>query len=213
MNQRRRTILLAVVCLLWFAAAVTGSVAMWRYANRPGQKGIPSPSWPADSQISLSGTRAILVMFAHPKCPCSRASVGELAKLMADCRGQVTAHVWFFQPMGASEDWSLTDLWRSAETIPGVSVHRDAGAVEARRFHAATSGQTLLYDRQGKLLFEGGITAARGHAGDNPGRDAVAALLKHRVTLRLSTPVFGCSLLDPGTPCLEDSAGSFPAGK
>ena len=41
-----------------------------------------------------------------------------------------------------------------------------------------TSGQVVVYDAKGALLFSGGITAARGHMGDNAGRDRITALLR-----------------------------------
>ena len=65
----------------------------------------------------------------------------------------------------------------------------------ARAFGASTSGQTLLYDAAARLVFNGGITAARGHSGSNDGRDALVALLNAAVPRRRTTPVFGCSLL------------------
>ncbi len=67
---------------------------------------------------------------------------------------------------------------------------------EALRFGAATSGQTLLYDASGRLLFSGGITPARGHAGDNDGSDALLELLSGGSGRHHQTPVFGCSLRD-----------------
>ena len=42
-------------------------------------------------------------------------------------------------------------------------------AARRQRFGAETSGQTLLYDRDGRLLFSGGTTGSRGHDGDNAG--------------------------------------------
>jgi len=76
---------------------------------------------------------------------------------------------------------------------------RDDDGVEAARFGAATSGQVILYDRDGRLLFSGGITASRGHAGDNDGRDAIVSLLGGGRGTRHSSPVFGCSLLEPSS--------------
>jgi hypothetical protein len=38
------------------------------------------------------------MMFAHPQCECSRASLGELAIIMAQGRGQVNASVFFLSP-------------------------------------------------------------------------------------------------------------------
>lgn len=113
---------------------------------------------------------------------------------MARCQGQLTAHVWFIQPQGFDEDWAKTDLWYTAAAVPGVQVHLDHQEKVARLFHAMTSGQALLYHEGGTLLFQGGITPARGHAGDNPGSAAIAALVKHRTHNFASTPVFGCAL-------------------
>src|SRR5882724_1733252 len=118
-------------------------------------------------------------MFAHPRCPCTRATLGELELVMARCEGLLNAHVVFIRPDSTTEDWPRTGLWRRAAAIRGVTVHSDDAGLEARRFGVETSGHTLLYDRRGHLLFQGGITAARGHSGDNPGRSALVALLLH----------------------------------
>ena len=71
----------------------------------------------------------------------------------------------------------------------------DLDGVEAQRFGAATSGQAFLYNQAGALLFKGGITASRGHSGDNLGRDAVVDLVTSGVASVSAAPVFGCSLL------------------
>jgi hypothetical protein len=75
-----------------------------------------------------------------------------------------------------------------------VEILRDDDAVEARRFGVFTSGQSLLYAPDGALLFSGGITASRGHAGDNAGIAAIAALARGRGAATTETPVFGCAL-------------------
>ena len=68
----------------------------------------------------------------------------------------------------------------------------------AKSFGTFTSGQTLLYDSAGRLLFKGGITAYRGHSGDNEGRSLITALLRGdapaQIKLPVAMPVFGCSL-------------------
>jgi hypothetical protein len=61
-------------------------------------------------------------------------------------------------------------------------------------FGAETSGTILLYDYHGNLLFKGGITGSRGHAGDNLGEDAIASLCLGQAAATNQTPVFGCSL-------------------
>ena len=79
----------------------------------------------------------------------------------------------------------------------------DEGGVEASRFGAATSGQAILYDGDGRLVFSGGITAARGHFGDNAGSQALARLLIDGMPSRPHTPVFGCALFDRAMRCAQ----------
>jgi hypothetical protein len=132
-------------------------------------------------------------MFIHPHCACSRASVGELASLMARARGRLHARVLFVRPYGLAESWAKTDVWYSASSLPDVATIVDDGR-EARLFDAATSGQTLVYDGAGRLLFAGGITAARGHWGDNGGLSTIRALLERTPREPATTPVYGCPI-------------------
>lgn len=181
-----------------------GLTLLWGYENAPGQIAAPPSQWPSDSGINLATDRATLIVLAHPRCPCTRASIGELARLMAQSQGRVTAYALFVKPEGSSDDWEKTDLWQSAASIPGVNVLADDG-VEARRFNAVTSGQTVLYDTAGHLMFSGGITGSRGHSGDNEGRSAIVALLNTGEAERAETSVFGCSLFGSHSEC----RGSF----
>jgi hypothetical protein len=108
-------------------------------------------------------------MVVHPHRPRSRASIGEFAVLMAVAHGRLEASVAFLKPPGFTSNWAKTKLWRSAAAIPGVSGMVDSGR-EARLFGAATSRQTMGYDRNERLSFSGGITAARGHLATTPAR-------------------------------------------
>ena len=191
----------AVAAAIWLAAVVTCMAFMSRYASKPGPAGAPPGQWPVESRIVLDAQKPTLLMFAHPRCPCTRASIRELEQVVSDCQGRVNAQVWFIKPAGTASDWTNTDLWRSAAAIPGVTVHVDENGVETRRFQDETSGQTVLYAPSGTLLFRGGITIARGHEGDNAGVDTIECLLRDNWLLRkdsppaeVNTPVFGCAL-------------------
>ena len=179
------------------AAVCAGLGFLLNYVNRPGVPGTPPGRWPASSHLERATSRATLVMLVHPGCPCSRASIEELDRVMARCQGLVSAHILFFKPREFPAAWVRTDLWRSAAAIPGVHVEEDDDGVEAGLFGAATSGQVVLYDAKGSLLFTGGITVARGHSGDNEGEGAIVALLTGKAGgSPAPTPVFGCSLRD-----------------
>lgn len=198
---RRLSRILLTATVVWLCMIGTGLSILWGYENTPGAATQVPASWPTDSRIEPTPDRATLVMLIHPHCPCSRASIGELASLMAQSEGHVDAYVLFLKPAGFSENWEKTDLWRSVEGIPGVKPIVDDDGTEARRFHATTSGQTALYDARGHLLFSGGITSARGHAGDNAGRSAIVSLLQTKTAEQNETPVFGCPLFDDNSEC------------
>ncbi|MDP9291775.1 MAG: hypothetical protein M3O82_05370 [Verrucomicrobiota bacterium] len=119
---------------------------------------------------------------------------------MTQCEGKLDASVVFWKPENATAEWEQTELRREAAAVPGVHLLSDEDGREARRFGAQTSGHTLLYDGSGHLLFSGGITGSRGHAGDNAGRSAIVSLVNSGSADRNSTFVFGCSLLNPQAP-------------
>lgn len=194
--MKKKVVILILGCALWAAAVAFGVSRMLAYETSPGIAASAPSRWPADSRISLSSDRATLIMVVHPRCPCTRASMGELAKLMASVQGRVTVYVLFVKPAGMIENWEKTDLWREAEEIPDVMALCDEGGIEASRFRAETSGQVILYDARGRLLFQGGITAGRGRAGDNEGADAICSLLTGGEADKATSPVFGCSVFD-----------------
>jgi hypothetical protein len=198
---RRRTLWLGLAAL-WLGGTVAGLAAMAAYANRPGAPAHAPAHWPAASRMTLDRTRPTLVMLAHPKCDCTRASLTELAELMARAPHRTRAYVVFMKPTGVEDNWEHTDLWNTAARIPDASVLVDDDGREAARFGAETSGQALLYDATGRLVFAGGTTVARGHDGDNAGFASILALVTGRRAVQATSPVFGCPLFSepPGSP-------------
>ena len=198
-RRRANAIALGAVVAIWLGVVIAGMAGLARYATAPGAPGHPPARWPAGSTLVRVAGGYTLVMIAHPRCPCTRATVGELAMLMAHAGGRMRALVVFVKPPATNRGWATTDLWFSAARIPGVTVVVDDGG-EARRFGAATSGQTMVYDAGGRLLFSGGITVARGHWGDNRGASEIRSLIESPAAPRATTPVFGCPLFDPAAP-------------
>jgi hypothetical protein len=107
----------------------------------------------------------------------------------------VTALV--FKPAEFEADWEKTDVWTTSQRIAGVNVLCDEDGMEARRFGIKTSGHVLLYDSEGQLLYSGGITSARGHVGDNLGRNTIVSLLEGGTADCTDAVVFGCPFADP----------------
>jgi hypothetical protein len=182
------------LAIVWLAAVLGGFWRIGTYANVAGPAGAPPDAWPVASAIARDAGAPTLLVFAHPQCPCSHATVGELARLMAHSQGRLRAHVLMYRPVSEPISWAQGDMWRLAAAIPGVSVSLDVDGVESKRFGVAVSGHTLVYDEHGRLIFSGGITASRGHEGDNDGRLAIVSFLETHAMAISRTPVFGCFL-------------------
>lgn len=183
--------------ILWIVAAGSGFTILARYESTPGNRGSVPGHWPVQSRITRQPGARTLVLFAHPRCPCTKASIKELKYLMEHQPSQnLDVHILFYNPKDQTDAWSQTELWRTASEIKNVKVELDHNQSEAELFQVKTSGHILVYDSRGELCFSGGITGGRGRAGENAGREGLLALLRNGSTLVGSPPVFGCSLLN-----------------
>lgn len=187
--------------LLWLSITVAGILYLAKYENTPTENGALHPTnFPVASAIKRDDNQPTLIFFSHPKCPCTRASLHELNRLMTDVNEKLQVYVVFTKPVGADENWAQTDLRDIAEKIPNVRVLIDEDERETEIFNAQTSGLILLYDRRGNLRYNGGITASRGHEGANTGRQTIFNIITQNSADRAETPVFGCSLRDKNCP-------------
>ena len=178
---------------VWLSAAIAGTRVLMKYESTPGARGETPLTWPTRSSIPFHRGQPVLVMFAHPRCPCTHASIDELNRLLTRCQS-LPVHVLFTKPSSTSVEWTQTASWKTAEAIPGVNVLVDPDGREAQRFGAESSGYVVVYDKQGHLIFHGGITAGRGVVGENAGEQLISKLLSEERPAVASTPVFGCSL-------------------
>lgn len=178
----------------WLVILLAGFTVVHQRSQRPGRASEPPRRWPEQSMLVPSPTVPTLVMVVHPQCACSASSLAELGLLIAGSEGRVRAHVVMLYPAGSRRIWGSTERWSQAAMIPGVMLHADVGAHEARLFHAFTSGDVIVYSAQGELLFHGGITASRNHSGNGLGREALVRLFQARTSSQSQAPVFGCPL-------------------
>ena len=192
--SRQRWVILTAT-FIWGSAVAIGLLALQLHGASPGQSGSAVERWPGESRIPLTAGRPTMVVAVHPLCPCTRASVSELARLLTRCDGQVEVYILIFLPERAGRGWGPTAGLRGLATMPGVHLIDDPAGEEAARFGAQTSGLVALYAQDGRLLFRGGITAARGHEGDNEGRRALLDLIQgNSSSCPRETPVFGCPI-------------------
>lgn len=180
--------------VLWVVLLVVGWRALLRYQLTPGVVGQVPEQWPEDSDLAIGRDQPTLLLFAHRNCPCTRATLGELEYVLSNAAGRGRAIVVLLAPAGAALDRVGGNIEARARGLPRTEVVIDTDGIEARRFRVRTSGHVALYGSDGRLLFSGGITEGRGHAGDNTGRRAVLAHLLEQEKQREIAPVYGCSL-------------------
>jgi len=193
MNWRLTALLIAA----WTVFAGFGVTKMLQYELTPAADAVAPEAWPAAAEVDRDPTRPTLVLFLHPHCPCSRATLAELERLLSTCENQFALRMIFAVPEAGGEAWRQTALVQKAENIERGAVSFDVAGTQAARFGARTSGQALLYAADGQLLYRGGLTPSRGHEGDNAGRTALTALLNNRPSNCKQSAVFGCCLIQP----------------
>src|SRR5258707_12024279 len=136
-HSLRRTLYL-IIGTAWAAAVGVGGWRLWGFDATAGSFARAQPIWPVESRLLRNAAMPAVVLLVHPHCPCSRATIEELARLMADGHGKLTATVVMLRPSGAAEGWEHSDLWQSAAAIPGVTVVADFEGRGSPRVCAAT---------------------------------------------------------------------------
>lgn len=189
---------------IWTLAIGVGILVSIDYDVRPSTPTISPRNWPQESKLTKSEGGLTLLMFVHPKCPCTRASLSELESVLRNNNGEVVAHVCFVKAAEQPPEWAHSDLWQIAAAIREVAVVCDGNGNESRLFNATTSGHTLVYDANGELIFSGGITAARGHFGPNQGSEALRSTLQQSRGGSASSPIFGCDLHSCRNTCCSE---------
>jgi hypothetical protein len=200
----------------WFVGLIAGFGALLTEKATPGAADAPPAVWPDDCPLAHEADTPTLILFAHPRCPCTRATLKELALILAQAQHWAPVQVVFFRPESAGDNWTDTDIVRQAQALTGVKVAWDDVGSLAAQFGIRTSGHVLLYDRKGRLQFSGGITALRGHEGENTGRNALIDYGRSRPIRVSRTPVYGCSLTGkcdprPASASTTDPQCSLPA--
>jgi hypothetical protein len=178
--------------VLWMTFIGGGFYAMGNYENTPGAQLQAPQNWPRDTPLHLATHGSTLLVFLHPGCSCSVATLLEVRRLLEASGGRIQVTALFISPerAGPGLQGPIAD---QAAAIPGITLAEDRGGVEARRFRALTSGFALLYSPAGRLEFAGGLTRARGLAGNNRGAQFfLQAALGTRTGG--TSRVFGCGL-------------------
>lgn len=183
-----------IITSLWCLIVISGMCTMMSYSNRGGNNGAPPSNNPNAINASQQNESNTLLLFLHPKCSCSLATVREMSRIIAYASRPIDIHI-VFAPISIYQDVSETKIWSHASLLPSVNIVVDRNGDLIKQYAVKTSGHALLYNPHGKLMFSGGITSGRGHEGDNSGKTAVIALISGQRALINTVPVFGCPLM------------------
>jgi hypothetical protein len=184
------------LCWLMLLSAGTAAVLSHDYAT--ADAGLP-PAHRLAAALPIPDGHIALVMFVHPQCPCTRASIAELASLVAKIESPISAHVFFYSPASQPSSWVEAEHWKAAAAIPDIHLAHDPEGALAAQFNAVASGFSVVYDARGTLAFAGGITASRGQFGASAGGEAVLRIARGESHGLITAPAFGCSLLGRST--------------
>lgn len=180
---------------LWFVGSLAGLHALMDYSAQAGGVAAVHESWPQGSSLPRSSKKH-LVLFVHPGCSCTKATLSEFSRLMSrPLAKDLTAEVVFMKTPKLEALFSENPLVKKASRVPRTTISFDPGGEEAKLFGAETSGMSYLYGEGGNLLFAGGLTMARGHEGRSTGIDAVEDHLSNKIGRRIAA-VFGCDIFD-----------------
>ena len=194
----------------WVIAVAVSVFAVERYASQPGVASPITLAWPKNTQLSLAADKPTALLFAHPKCPCTEATIREFQRIEARHPSAFHTTVVFAVTAAQEEAWRDTRLVREARNIQSARIVFDRDGVESGRFECSVSGQILLFAPDGQMLYSGGITAARGHEGINGGQEAFEYQLAHPDSPAISFPVFGCGLVRTPSPETRETRRDTP---
>ncbi len=190
----QKNLIIFTSLIIWIVVIAFGYKILINYEFKPTSALESIQEFPQESQFTLDPKLATLFIFIHPHCPCSRASIEELSKLLAGFQNKLKVIAIFTKPKGVNASWIKTDLWHKVKSLPNVEMFIDYENHEAKIFKANSSGEVFLFKPNGNLVFHGGITSSRGHEGDNKGRSTISHYLSTGEIKDKQTFTFGCIL-------------------
>ncbi|HTI51110.1 MAG TPA: hypothetical protein VL475_09165 [Planctomycetaceae bacterium] len=177
----------------WCVLLGAGWWHLCRYTYRPSAVATTLSEWPHETAFApSSGFR--IVMFVHPLCPCSDASIRELENSLARMPAKVSVTVIAVTAGLTAEDLESSGLIAELSAMPRIGLYVDATGAERKRFGAAVSGEVVAFDANGRRVYHGGLTPGRGHQGESVGQGQLEALARGESAAPCESPVFGCLL-------------------
>ena len=189
--------------LIWIALVIVISSYFYIYQYTDGHIVVRQDYSDA---IKLLNSKAeveypLTLLFLHPECPCSDASIYELQQIQK-LNKEMNYKVVISYPKNTFEKWSNSN--RAKRQLNRDSIFElldDKENVLAKAFGAYTSGFTLIFNTPEDLVFAGGITPSRGHLGRTIAHEIVQEASFLNFT---KNEVYGCSI-DSKENCIEEN--------
>jgi hypothetical protein len=118
--------------------------------------------------------------------------MSELERLVPELKDRLKVKLIFIQQPTRDIAWVKDGLWERSRRLPGVETLIDQSGREARLFGSTNSGHAYLFDEEGSLIFNGGLTSMRGHTGPSEGQDQLLNWLRTRKGKGFLSKIFGC---------------------
>jgi len=208
-----RSVFAGIGLVLWGGLLAFGAVLAHMSMVSAGESGVSPTVWPDDSGLLREDGRTSVLVFVHPRCPCTSSTLHNLASVLrgrGDGPGGADVTIVRSGPGVRAED-------RAADSVAvgplRVRAVLDTDGAEARRFGVRTSGHVIVVDVLGRVVFSGGVTPGRGHVGacDALARFERAVLAgggeeaPEVVLGALMLPVYGCPIFDEAA-CADETA-------
>src|SRR6267142_2388289 len=134
--------------LFWLALIASGQFWLLRYSFARGATASAPDSIPAFLNCSTTPSRPQLFLSLHPRCPCSRATVNELAKILTRVPNASEVTVLLYKPANEPDPWMNGTLRDECRRM-GCKIRADPGGLLASSLGSRTSGSVVLYDADG----------------------------------------------------------------
>src|SRR5216684_2215682 len=91
--------------LLWLGLIAGGYARLLRYSFAAGKASASPHIIPSSVAAQAPSARAQLFLALHPRCPCSRATLSELAKILSRAAQAGDVTVLMYKPANEPDRW------------------------------------------------------------------------------------------------------------
>lgn len=142
--------------------------------------------------LNLNPDQLSVLVFIHPECPCTPASLRTLSRLVDECTADFDLQI-LVASYGDTNSLQSTNA-RLAEAIPKATVQPDPNGTIAQSLDAHVSGTICVVAPNNNLLYLGGLTNSRGCETIGPHFQIIKQVIQNRWSAAVTTSVYGCDL-------------------